>query len=95
MNDGQFEWDDRKAAETAAKHGVTFGMARDVFRDPFAIEFDDVGQDHNEDRFVTIGIVEGRVLMVVYTLRDEIIRIISARPAEPCERRRYHEEGKA
>ena len=38
------------------------------------------------------GIVEGRVLCVVYTLRNETIRIISARGVEPHERRRYHED---
>ncbi len=70
-------------------------MARDVFRDPFALEFNDLSGAYGEDRFVSIGLVEGRMLMVVYTMRGETIRIISARPAEPIERRRYHEENKA
>lgn len=95
MDDGQFRWDDAKAAENEAKHGVTFEMARDVFRDPFAPEWLDASKNYGEDRFVTIGMVEGRLLTVVFTLRGETIRIISARRAEPYERRRYHEENKA
>jgi hypothetical protein len=94
-NDGEFERDDAKAAENEAKHGVTFDMARDVFRDPFAAEWLDTSRDYGEDRFVTIGMVEGRLLTVVFTLRVQTIRIISARRAEPYERRRYHEKDEA
>ena len=38
MNDGGFEWDERKAADNYARHGVSFTAARDVFKDPVAIE---------------------------------------------------------
>jgi uncharacterized DUF497 family protein len=47
-----------------------------------------------EQRFVTVGMVEDRLLFVAYTLRGERIGIISAREAEPRERRRYHNENK-
>jgi uncharacterized DUF497 family protein len=67
-------------------------MARDAFKDIFAIEWTDDRHGGAEERFVTVGVVEGRLLVVVYTLRDECIRIISARKAEPRERRRYHNE---
>lgn len=70
MNDGQFEWDDRKAIENATKHGVTFDMAWDVFDDPFALGYDDLGRTYGEDRHIAIGMVEGRMLVVAYTLRD-------------------------
>jgi uncharacterized DUF497 family protein len=59
-------------------------------------ELDD-REDYGEERFNRIGIVEGQLLVVTYTGRvdedsgDDIIRIISARPAERRERRRYHE----
>jgi uncharacterized DUF497 family protein len=95
MNDGAFQWDDTKAAKNYAEHGVTFEAARDVFDDPFALDWPDEGQDEGEQRFVTLGIVEGRLLFVVYTMRGDAIRIISARLAEPFERRRYHDENKA
>ncbi|MGH6847126.1 MAG: BrnT family toxin [Methylocella sp.] len=92
MNDGTFQWDAAKAAEYYAKHGVRFEAARDVFKDPFAIEQIDDRENYGEDRFIIIGMASGRLLAVVYTMRDEIIRIISARGAEPYEQREYHEQ---
>jgi uncharacterized DUF497 family protein len=58
----------------------------------FAVEREDDTEDYGEPRFNLLGMVEGRVLFVAYTIRDDIIRIISAREAEPYERRLYHEE---
>jgi uncharacterized protein len=92
MQDDAYEWDDAKAARNRLAHDVSFEMAREVFKDAFAIEWADHGQGGGEDRFVTVGMVENRLLFVSYTLRGERIRIISARPAEPFERRRYHNE---
>jgi hypothetical protein len=92
MDDGTFQWDDTKAAANYAKHGVTFEAARDVFKDPFALDWIDDAQDESEERFATLGMVEGRLLFVAYAVRSGVIRIISARLAEPFERRRYHEE---
>jgi uncharacterized DUF497 family protein len=92
MKESEFEWDAVKAARNEADHGVTFEMARDVFKDPFAIELLDDREDYGEDRFVIIGMVSNRLLFVAYTMRGEGIRIISARGAEPHERRQYHED---
>ncbi len=92
MHDEAFEWDEIKAIKNYADHGVSFEAARDVFKDPFAIEWLDDREPYGEDRFVIIGMAEGRLLYVAYTMRDDVIRIISARGAEPYERRRYHEE---
>lgn len=92
MHDAVFEWDEIKAAKNYAAHGVRFEAAREVFKDPFAIEWLDDREPYGEDRFVIIGMTEGRLLYVAYTMRGDVIRIISARGAEPYERRRYHEE---
>ena len=81
-----------KAARNEADHGVTFEVATLVFGDPFALEWLDDREDYGEDRFVIIGTVDGRLLVVAYTMRDDVYRIISARGAEPYERRQYHEE---
>ena len=78
MNDGVFQWDDRKAAENDARHGVSFEAARDVFKDPFAIEQIDERHDYGEERFTIIGMARDRLLFVAYTMRGEAIRIISA-----------------
>ncbi len=92
MNDGAFQWDDAKAARNYAKHGVRFEAARAVFNDPFAIEEVDSREDYGEERFILIGMAGGRLLAVVYTIRGETIRIITARGAEPYEHREYHEQ---
>lgn len=95
MQDDEFEWLDAKAASNWLDHGVRFETAREVFKDVFAIEWMDDGHADPEERFVTVGMVENRLLFVSYTLRGERIRIISAREAEPRERRRYHEQNQA
>jgi uncharacterized DUF497 family protein len=87
-----FEWDDAKATRNWRDHGITFEMAREVFRDAFALEWIDDSQDAQETRYVIIGLVESRLLFVAYTMRGDVIRIISARKAEPFERRRYHDD---
>jgi uncharacterized DUF497 family protein len=87
MKEPEFEWDAVKAARNEADHGVTFEMARGVFKDPFAIELLDDREDYGEDRYVIIGMGSYRLLFVAYTMRGEAIRIISARGAEPHERR--------
>ena len=54
------------------------------------IEFDELDAS-GELRFNAIGLVDGRILFVTYTMRGAVIRIISARGAEPHEKRKYHE----
>jgi uncharacterized DUF497 family protein len=87
-----YEWDDTKAAANVAKHGVSFEAARDVFRDPFAVELQDDRFDYGEERFAVIGMARDRLLFVAYAMRLETIRIISARGAEPLEQRWYYEQ---
>jgi uncharacterized protein len=95
MLDEEFEWDDAEAAVNWRSHGVSFEMARDAFKDVFAIEWTDDRHGGGEGCSITLGMVEGRLLFVVSTLRGERIRIISAREAEPRERRRYHNDNEA
>jgi uncharacterized DUF497 family protein len=91
MDVTQFEWDKHKAADNFRKHGVSFDMACGVFNDPFALERYDDRDDYGEDRFIIIGMTADRILYVAYTVRNERVRIISARGAEPYEQRQYHE----
>jgi uncharacterized protein len=92
VEDDDFEWDDAKAARNVSGHGVTFEVARRVFDDPFAVAREDRRERYGEHRYVLLGMVQGRLLVVAYVLRGTRVRIISARLAEPRERRRYHEE---
>ncbi len=85
-----YQWDDNKAKANLKKHKVDFADAVTVFGDDLAITVEDVEPD--EERFVTIGIdAMGRILVVVYTWRGEIIRLISARKATKGERKEYEE----
>lgn len=88
----RFEWDEAKAAENHAKHGVSFERSTEVFNDPFAIERLDDREDYREDRFILIGMAGGVVLTVVYTERNGRIRIISARQATRQEQDDYFTE---
>jgi uncharacterized DUF497 family protein len=90
MMDHEFEWDDVKAARNWQEHGVTFQMARDGFKDAFAVEWVDHCQAVSEHRFAMLAMVGNRLMFVSYTLRGDRVRIVSARKAEPHERRRYH-----
>ncbi len=62
---------------------VSFEMARRAFADVFAVARADRRQDYGENRYPITGMVEGRLLFVAYTFRENRIRIISARHAQP------------
>ncbi len=83
-----FEWDPNKDRLNRRKHGVAFADTFAVFEDPGALTRED--DEHEEERYVTMGMdCFGRVLVVVYTWRDDIVRIISARKANRSEVRQY------
>jgi uncharacterized protein len=76
-----------------AKHGVTFAEAEGVFADLLALELPDPGHSDIEERWVIIGqSYRARPLVVVFTERQETIRVISARLATRAESKRYEEE---
>lgn len=86
------EWDEFKADSNEPKHGVSFEEAATLFEDPLSITIRDEAHSGLEERFVDIGeSSSGRLLIVVYTERDETIRIISCRPATSAERRAYEQ----
>jgi uncharacterized DUF497 family protein len=85
-----FEWDEAKHETNQRKHRIDFKTASKVFLDPYLVEFDD-RDSSGELRHNAIGLVDGRMLFVTYTMRGDVIRIISARGAEPHEKRKYHE----
>lgn len=84
-----FEWDGAKAASNLAKHGVPFAYATRVFLDPQAIDIDASRPGDGERRRKMIGMIEGRVFSVVYTEREDSIRLISARRCNAKEERLY------
>ena len=84
-----YEWDERKAAQNIAKHGVPFAYAARVFLDPARLDREDDRRDYKEKRRLTIGRIEGRLFVVAYTMRGKTIRLISARKANEREQRGY------
>ncbi|MGB5747390.1 MAG: BrnT family toxin [Desulfobacterales bacterium] len=85
-----YEWDPSKAIANIEKHGIDFADAVTVFDDFSAVTIDD--PDYDEQRFITIAEDSfGRILVVAYTWRGDIIRIISARKATKRERKHYEE----
>ncbi len=88
-----FEWDDEKARANIKKHGIDFETAARVFADENRLEIYDEEHSEDEDRYITIGMIDNVacVVMVVYTERGEAVRLISARKATSQERRMYYD----
>jgi len=88
----KFDWDSRKARRNLRKHGIDFNEASTVFADTLSITIPDPDHSEDEERWVTMGLSNRqRLLVVVHTEEGETIRIISARPADRLERRKYEE----
>ncbi|WP_271589212.1 BrnT family toxin [Bradyrhizobium sp. CCBAU 53415] len=81
-----FEWDDRKCALNLAKHAIDFDDATDVFYGPIILRRSD---RNNEERWTALGYSEDRLVVVVFAMRANVIRIISARRARKNEEREY------
>jgi uncharacterized protein len=86
-----FEWDEEKAASNFAKHKISFESAITAFADPDALHLDATRQGDGENREKLVGMIEGRLFTVVFTLRDEVVRMISARRANKREEKSYGE----
>lgn len=90
-----FEWDETKNKQNITKHRISFDVARRVFEDPHLLTR--VQRDNgDEERWVTIGVANGIMILYVIHTRtelgnDELVRIITARKATPRERRAYEE----
>jgi uncharacterized protein len=76
----EFAWNEAKSATCLAERGFDFAYATQVFDDVIATRIDD-RFDYGETRWRVLGRVEGRFLVVVYTMRGSLCRIISARQA--------------
>jgi hypothetical protein len=88
----KFEWDPEKAEANASRHGVSFEEASTAFGDPLSSTIADPDHSNDEDRFILVGMTHaGRLVVVVHTDREDAVRLISARVAEPRERRAYEQ----
>lgn len=90
--DLQFEWNSQKARSNFKKHGVDFEEAKTVFIDPLAYIFNDEWHSFGEQREIIIGHDrKNRLLLVCFTEKNKLIRIISARLTTKKERQDYEE----
>ena len=86
-----FEWDEEKNKANIQKHGLDFADAREIFTAPILVALDD-REDYSEDRWIGIGMLKSRTVVVLYTEPGEdIIRIISLRKALTHERNQYEQ----
>jgi uncharacterized DUF497 family protein len=83
-----FEWDERKRRSNLRKHGLDFVECAAVFAG-LTITQVDSRCDYGETRFVTVGLLGGRVVSVIHTESEEFVRIISFRKATKNEQARY------
>ena len=85
----RFEWDENKNQINKLKHDIDFWDAINIFYDEDRMQTIDQRKDYKEIRYRVVGIVHNRMILVIYTLRDDHYRIISARKANKNEREDY------
>ena len=73
-----FEWDETKNKSNREKHGVSFQQAKKAFFDPQRVIVEDADHSSNEERYFCVGEVDGAIMTVRFTHRDDSIRIIGA-----------------
>ena len=97
MADLHFQWDAEKNRQNQRKHGVTFEEAETVFSDDHGLLMSDPDHSEDEDRFILLGLSSAlRALVVCHCYREgeDVVRIISARKANPSERGEYNRRWK-
>jgi uncharacterized DUF497 family protein len=87
----QFEWDEQKNQANIHKHGLRFEHAPDIFASPMLTIYDG-REDYGEDRWIGIGLLGGRIVVIVFTERGaDVVRVISLRKAQRHERNAYEQ----
>ena len=87
----EFEWDESKRLSNLDKHGIDFEDVLAVFAGSI-VTVEDARFDYGEERFVTLGLLQGHVVAIVHTESEDYIRIISARRATKYEQKTYFEQ---
>ncbi len=87
----EFEWDEVKNQQNIVKHRIDFEDARRIFEKPLVVRADD-RKDYGENRLIALGDLNGIVVTMVFTKRENSIRIISVRKANKHERKVYQDK---
>ena len=86
----EFEWNTKKAASNLVKHRVSFNEAVTVFGDPWYARINDITHSEEEHREIIVGHSDkDRLLLVCFTERNDVVRIISARNVTNKERTKH------
>jgi uncharacterized protein len=83
-----FEWHELKRQSNLGQHGIDFEDAKDIWQGE-VLEVSSEQDEHGEQRYMAYGVLEGRIIAVVFTWRGTVRRLISARRARTYERRHY------
>lgn len=86
----RYTHDARKQAANLKKHGYDFKDAPRVIESAATVTFEDRRFDYDEQRFITLGMLHGKVVVIATAETDEEIRVISMRKAEPNEEEIYY-----
>jgi len=86
----EFTWDETKNKSNIEKHFIDFNDATSAFELPMLIKKDE-RKDYGEDRWIALGLLKEFVVVIVYTIRNSVIRIISVRLANKVEKSKYYE----
>jgi hypothetical protein len=84
----KYQWDNNKAEQNEGKHGLCFSDAKYVFAGEI-VTFIDKRRDYGEIRYITMGKLSGRIVVIVHTQRENTTRIISMRKANGREKKIY------
>jgi hypothetical protein len=87
----EFEWDKTKRIDNIKNHGLDFEDAHFVFNDEAYI-IEDIRKGYGENRFILFGPLFGRLVVIVFTIRNDAIRIISMRKANQREQKHYSQK---
>ncbi len=85
----KFDWDPNKNDSNKDKHGIDFNKAKEVFKDPNLVKMNSKHKSSFEERLIAVGEILANLFSVIYTMRDNITRIISARRSNKQERKAY------
>ena len=83
-----FEWDEEKSKTNLRTHGLSFEDAELVFEGA-CLTFQDIRRDYGEPRFITFGLLVGRLVVIAHTPRGKKTRIISMRKGNEREKATY------
>lgn len=85
----EFECDPAKDETNRFKHGLRLAFGKRVFEDPYRRILPSFREADREDRYKTVGLVEGKLYTVVYVEREPATRLISVRRSNAGEQRDY------